>query len=85
MKKILDRKFLGFATCWTRPWWKFWIKVYADKISDQYIEDCNWIYYCSDCRNVCDHWEIWLANPFRRFWKGEIFRKENNESNHQER
>jgi hypothetical protein len=57
--RIIRREFVGFATCWTRPWWKIYIRVYRDL--DENGRTC---YYCDNCKNVCDHYEIWFRNPW---------------------
>ena len=53
--RILKHQLLGLATCWTRPRWKFWIRIYRITLEDGRIG-----VVCRDCMNYCDNFEIWL-------------------------
>lgn len=56
---IIAKKFIGFATCWTRPKWKFWIRIYACYIEKDDGNRDVWV-VCDDCKCPCDNFKIWF-------------------------
>ena len=53
--KVISSRFMGFATCWTRPWWKFWIRIYEVRLNNGDTE-----VLCMDCKNICTNYKIWF-------------------------
>jgi len=65
---IVAKKFLGFATCWTRPWWKIWIRIYAIYMEKEDGRRDMWD-VCDDCKCHCDNYKIWFDwEAIRRFF-----------------
>ena len=59
---IREKKFLGLATCWTRPWWKIWIPIYVLYLEHDETGERDVVDVCDDCKCHCDNYRVWF--PF---------------------